>query len=322
MLIVNVTTSDPAGAIINQCKAVNRNFREHQARVICTRDLGFGWNTDVVLERGDDHLSPCAAAKWPEAEALIKSADVLVLHKPIELSIYDGGEFINRLLTWAKKTVVYHHGEGSLRLKAAEVLEWEKDIPGLRIVVTPDLLKAIPGAHYIPNVIDETILELTRLAAGEKLNPPEVSQCTTGNWEKDTAEINEARKFWPDHSFKLIYGLKHPECLLAKARSSIGIDHFQGYYGLSGLEYCALGIPCIVGLDGWNIRHIRDFFGSAETPFEIVPLQWLAESMNELLSDSEYRQERGERALKFMNETWTAAVVAGRLIELYQKEAA
>lgn len=307
MNILHVTTSDPAGAAIRQATAINRHT-SHKARVVVTRDLGYGWPVDILI------------GEPPDLEAFkahCQAADIIVLHKPVELEHF--GHILAPTLEFGKgkKFIIYHHGENSLRNNAVMVKDFEKDIPGQRIVVTPDLLRFLPSAIYFPNMVmvDEIPPEVNK----SRGTVPLVTQCATGNWEKDTEYIaTELRDKCPPHIWQVISGLKYQDCMEKKRLSDIGVDHLQGYYGLSGLEYCAMAIPCLCGIDGFNGAHIREFFGTDSTPFCVVGKQDFTPRIARLLIDEDARLLEGQRARKFMFQHWHEAKLAERICGIYE----
>ncbi len=311
MLIVNLTTSDPAGAIIRQAQAINR-YTEHTARVICSRDLGFGWDKDDFLIG-----EPCAVSR---VASLLRDADIIILHKPTELNNIDTVSGITLLdfgLKLGKKFAIYHHGEASFRKDPQAVADFQANIEGPRIVVTPDLLEKSPGSVFVPNTIDAYDM---RYLPSPKVNSgiPEISQCNTFNWEKDTDFIKDSLEQTPQCKFKLISNRTWPDCLREKKLSDIGIDHLQGYWGLSGLEYAAMGVPCISGIDSFNAAHIRKFFKTESIPFVQVTRETFLPKLRNLLNNEEMRRGMGEYHRELMLHIWRPAYIAEKITEIYQ----
>ena len=240
MKIIHLTTSDPAGAIINQCQAINKHT-DSEARLICINDLGYGWDSDILLD--ENNLYGCE--QFGQVPDLIKEFDLTVLHKPVELNAISE-KLLADVLEWSKNVAIYHHGEPSLRAEAAKVIQFEDTIAScLKIVVTPDLLKLVPNSVFLPNCYNEDAISKYMPSENDDIDCDVlITQCWTGVGEKDIDFVVEELTGLVNCSYSLIKQVPFHKCLEKKAKSDIacGLSESGAQTGVEKVEnYSFLG---------------------------------------------------------------------------------
>jgi hypothetical protein len=110
----------------------------------------------------------------------------------------------------------------------------------------------------------------------------------------------------------------HAEALLLKKSGDVGIDEIAtGSYHLSGLEYVAMGIPCICNLDGYTLKTLRDVSGSDTTPFSLANRDNFNGVIRSLLTSNEHIYA-GQKARMWMEKYWNPAALLKHYEEMYQ----
>jgi len=311
MLILNITSTDPAGSVMNLVKAVNR-YTKHKARLITThRILKFDFDYDIWQVKDDLN----------EVEYLLNNADVFHLHKIDEdYILYD--RFLVKDFTKGKPIFYHHHGNKIFR-DNPEHFRWKYKMKNAKVFVsTPDLLRLIPEAKYLPNCVP--INDVRYLPRGRvKKEKVVVGHCPTNRELKNTELfIDTIVKLKEKYDIEgvVIEDKTLKETLELKRLCHIGFDHLGGYYGLSALEFLSMGIPTVSGLDELNKTQIREFFGCSEIPFVIANKDNLYKTIETLIKDAGMREEIGIKSRKFMERYWTEKYIANKYIEEVKKE--
>lgn len=338
MLIVHVTTTDPAGAVYNLARAVNEHT-PHRARVITTAYVnGFQFPRDIFeLYDGGE-----------EIDALLRDADVIHFHKITEEFSFDfensGGarrEFkIANYITEGKRVVYQIHGHPSERANVKEMAEMYAEKKRPVLIVSPvlaqeyrpilgDLLRWSPNCvpvndvKYLPRQTDA----LHTVTYPER--PPEkkymVIQTPTDTVIKSTHVIREAvenvGKDLPVFFYQVgPMPIATQETTLKMMRAShIVFDNLGGNAGLASLQGLSMAKPVIAGLADCTLDAISDYFGVSR---DRIPW-WIAKTQSEveggvrtLLQDS-VRRHFGEESRKFMENVWSDKNVAQRLADFY-----
>lgn len=338
MLIAHVTTTDPAGAVINAVNGINRHTR-HRARLVTTAKNGYLFPGDI------DFISDAGE----EIESLLIKADVIHLHKlreddmgiPIKLpkSGIDReikvSDFIH--VNGKEKKVVYHiHGHPYERENVEEnasAYKYKLKSGRALLASTPDLAKAYSkfvDVTYFPNCIPENDAKYLPRETDEPLMSVDgerryaVFHSPTNVVLKDVRLVEEAisnlSKSLPVFYFQ-VTACPQVQMLTFKRAAHIVFDHMQGYYGLSSLEGLSMGKPTIAGLSDHSIEAMCDFFKieHTEIPWQTPrSLNALQLCIGDLVVDHGFRRELGERSRKFMESTWSEKNVALRLAALYE----
>lgn len=311
MKILMITENDPAGVAITFCNAINR-YTSHSCRLI-TKEIRYNF----MFEK-DLHLPFLNEEGYEEIVKLLKESDILYFHMlsdenvtlgPINVKEYSDG----------KKIVHHHHGHPDFRSNPDKYRKKYIGTNRTVIVSTPDLLKLIPEALWVPNPVplfDELFMP-EQLPDEDKIL---LCQSPTRKDLKNTEEFirvaEEICAEFSNVSYKIIENTKYTDCLKIKKRCHIHFDHMQGYYGVSSLESLSQGRPVIAGLDDFNIRCIKQFTGDCELPWVIAKeSDSLKSKIRELVFDNGMRKAAGCQARTFMTEKWNEPNVLNALFD-------
>ncbi len=338
MLIVHVSSTDPAGSIFNFVNAINRHTK-HRARAITTMRIpafNFGEDIGPIMDGGD------------EIEALLEKADVIHLHKvqddfKIQVTLpkskvkkeFNVGDFLKKK---GKKVIGHIHGHPYERESVKENADKYRSLGWPVLTSTPDLeamyaphlgLKVnyfpncvpINDALYLPRETDKPITALMNGAPQERLV---VFQSPTHTVLKNVATIKGVvEKLGASIPLMFVYAweMEHKMTLRHKRNAHIVFDHMEGYYGLSSLEALSMGKPTIAGLSDHTMTRICEFFGcnAGDLPWYIARNRdQLEMCIKDLALNQDYRTEAGARGRRFMEKIWSEERVGQRLAALYE----
>lgn len=312
MNILMITDNDPAGTGIAFCKAINR-LTDHRCRLITrSQRYGFDYESDI-------HLPDCDDSIYDEIRDLLKKADVIHFHMLSDESVQLGPLKVSDY-TAGKHLVHHHHGHPDFRSNGAFFREKYKRNGRPVLVSTPDLLKLVPAAAWVPNLVpvDDPLLSITEEPDG---GPVVACQAPTRKEIKNTSDfiraVEQLKKSCGIESV-IIEGKRNRECLEIKRKCHIHFDHMQGYYGVSSLESLSMGKPVIAGIDSWNRTHILGFTGTETLPWHIArnPDE-LVDVLSRLCSSKDERVSSGRQSRRFMEKHWNEEKVVTRLIAAY-----
>lgn len=334
LLIVHVTNTDPAGAVMNLVRAVN-TFTPHRARLITTQMIpAFDFPKDILdqYDGGD------------ELVALLEKADVIHFHKvkddfSFDLELARGlrtiklSDFLN-----GKKVIHHIHGAPHERNFPQETAEAYAATGRLVLAATPDLEEVYrqwyPNVQYFPNCVPIGDVRYLPRATDDPIMGADGTTKKYCVFQSGTHAVLKNMHVIRDVMDKLSKELPvfflhtTPEniqtqdfALRHKRIAHVVFDHIEGYYGLSSLEAMSMGKPTIAGLSDYTINAICTFFGVGA---EDIP--WLvcrnADSIEvmirNLILDEGMRLSYGKLSRKFMEEVWSDAVIANRLANVYQ----
>jgi hypothetical protein len=145
-----------------------------------------------------------------------------------------------------KEIVIHYHGS-DIREKQ---LPWYNNSADIIYVSTPDLLKYVPDAKWLPNIaIDSELPHDVRKKYIESEHKFRILHCPTNPSIKGTKYIEEAitdLTALHDFEYVTITGRSHEEVLQEMAKCDLYIDQLIiGYYGVSAMECAAIGVPVV-----------------------------------------------------------------------------
>ena len=316
MKILMITENDPAGMGIAFTKAINA-YTPHSCRLITTQiRYNFEFEKDL-------HLPDLDAQGLDEVRDLLRRADVIQFHMgadenlelgPIQIKDYIKGKIL----------VHHHHGHPHFRAHPDVYRKKYRHLKRKSIVSTPDLLKLLPDAIWLPNIIP--IYDSFYMPHPVSENGyVRVGQSATRKDLKNTAELIEVVQELqqdpapPELKLDVIENTEHTECLRQKNLCHIIFDHMQGYYGVSSLESLSQGKPVIAGLDNWNIKQIKKFTGTDRLPWIVTRTKAeLKVALDMLRHDPDLRRQLGDYSRKFMEECWSEQRILERLLDFYE----
>lgn len=315
MNIVMITDNDPAGVAITLSRAITR-LTEHDCRLITrSKRYNFEFDTDLHLPDFDDD-------DWDEVEYILKGADVFHFHilddENVKLGPLQVKPFTRRRLL-----VNHHHGHPDLRSRPEFFRGKYERLNRPVLVSTPDLMKLMPRATWLPNpvALDDPLLTPDN---GRTLDKIEVIQTPTRIDLKNTAEFARAMSVVAARNGhvrgRIIENTPHKECLAIRRRAHVAFDHMQGYYGLASIEALSQGLATIAGLDDHCLGLVSDFAGGAEPPWLIARTEArLIGLLEELSADVGRLPELWSSSRDFMERHWTERIIVDRLQAFYEE---
>ncbi len=334
MKIIHITNTDPAGSVYNFMRATNEHT-SHRARLITTNAIPqFEFPRDImdIFDSGD------------EAEALLRDADVIHLHKvddtfTVELPLEQGPRIL-KISDYTKGKKVVHHIHGTPRERGyvKETAENFSKEGRLMLCSTPDLAEVYQHyysrAQYFPNCVPINDVRYLPRATDDAITGEDritkrfcVFQSGTNSILKNMHVIEEVMeklgkelpvfflKTSPSNIQTQDMTLRH------KRIAHIVFDHIEGYYGLSSLEGLSMGKPTIAGLSEYTIRAICSFFGieSNKLPWVVCrDAKEIEKRIREIILDEIQRLTIGNESRKFMEDIWSDDAIARRLVEIYE----
>ncbi len=303
MNILMITANDPAGMGIAFTNAINR-YTEHSCRLITTAEkYGFDYEKDI-------HLPDIHDDDFGEVEHLLNNADIFHFHVLNDENSHLGPLVIRDYIN-GKKILHHHHGHPDYLINVDAYNEKYRKLKRKVIVSTPDLLKLAKNATWVPNLVP--IHDVNFLPRHDSSLPQEVikiCQCPTRKYHKHTQEFKtitqKLQGKYPHVETLIIENRPYIECVRIKRTCHIVFDHMRGWFGISSLESISHGKPVIAGLDDWNIECIKEFTGSHKLPWIIARTQdELQDKLEELITDSELRNNTGIKSRRFIEDYWT-----------------
>lgn len=315
MRVAMITVNDPAGVASLMRSALNKGGR-HQCRLITTElryNFMFPKDLHVPWLQGDELQQVEQALEWADIFHFHMLADENTPLGPFRAREHMAGKII----------VHHHHGHPEFRAKP-ECFRRKYAELGRRnlLVSTPDLMRMLPEARWQPNFAPEQ----EPLYSPSPRTPDGRIRLGHSPTRKDLKNTNDLLAVCaalaselPELELDVIENTPHVECLERKQACELFFDHMQGYYGMASLEALAQGVPTIAGLDDWNRRCIKEFFGCETLPW--IPAHargGLAAAVRSLVRDKDLRRQTGQVSRDFMLSVWSERKVAGSLAEWYE----
>lgn len=158
---------------------------------------------------------------------------------------------------------------------------------------------------------------VNRMRAKGGLKLPIVVQTPSSPKKKNTKYIRAALGRRKDIEFHIVRG-SHRSVLRGKAKADIGIGPFtKTAFGLSGLEFLAMGIPLITHAKPIGEAALLKHYG--ELPYFDRPLSQLSDAVTELLQDRALLKEYAAKGLQYAYQFHDYPVVAKKFIALVKE---
>lgn len=316
MNILMLAVNDPAGTGIGFCRAVNRLGR-HTCR-IATLETRYthSWPKDL-------HVPDLDEGGLAELERLLKTSDVFHFHMTADENLRFG-PFLPAEHLPGKAIVHHEHGHHDFRGNPDAFREKYRLLGRRNLLVsTPDLKRMMPEACWQPNLVHQDEPGL-RPRERDWRGPLRLAHSPTRKDLKNTDEllavVGGLRAEGLGLELDLIDNVPHAECLERKGAAHALFDHMQGYYGVSSLEGLSQGLAVIAGLDEWNLAHVADFAGVAQSRLPWVlarDAEDLRFALRGLASDLDRCRRIGEASRRFVEDCWSEAKVAGLLCDFW-----
>jgi glycosyltransferase involved in cell wall biosynthesis len=317
MNILMIGRNDPAGMMITFANALNR-YTEHTARVI---SLETRYNMEYEY---DIQLGRLPEEDYGEIEHLLKTSDLIHFHMLVNEHIMIGPLVVREYVS-DKPMYHHHHGHPDFLINADRYQDRYRKLGRRCGVSTPDLLKLIPDAVWLPNMVP--LQEADFLPRPDHLGDQSevrVVQAPTRKWHKHTAEFERVmERISADHPnarMEILTGYSYRGCLKQKRRSHVVFDHMNGWFGISSLESLAHGIPVIAGLDEWCTEQMKAFAGTDSLPWVVARTEEELESqIRDLVNNPGRRVDVGAASRTFMENHWSERDALAVLLDEYAK---
>ena len=184
-------------------------------------------------------------------------------------------------------------------------------------VSTPDLVEFVPGAIWLPQLVD--IDEIDAIIADEKPYSSKpggritIAHAPTATNMKGSRFVEEAisdlQKRGYEVELKLLTGMSHAEVIKAMYRADIVIDQLlNGAYGVVSIEAMALRKPtvCFIRED------LMTVYGN-ELPIWSASVHDLSERLVALIENKSRWREIGEKSRQYVENTHAAEAVFARM---------
>ena len=312
-----ITANDPAGMAIAFTNAINR-YSKNTCRLITSEErYGFAYETDI-------HLPDTHDDDFTEVEDLLKNADIIHFHMLSDENSHVGPLLVKNYIK-GKKIIHHHHGHPHFRANPDFYRKKYKQLRRKVVVSTPDLLKLIPEATWVPNIvpINDPLLMPRRQTDNGKIligqSPTRKDLKNTTEFIKVVSALQADKQLHMEIELQIIELMEHKICLTEKNKCHIIFDHMQGYYGVSSLECLSQAKPVIAGLDAWNTKCIREFTGTDHLPWLVARnAQELQSVLIDLINDRHARHQAGRKSRQFMKKFWNEQQVLQILLDVYQ----
>ena len=313
--VVYFATRDYASGCYHYAAALNQVDR-WAARLVVVHPHQYGYPTDIV------YGAPTLIS--PELHQLLEEADVV--HVKDEGGFFDGSNRVDSdLLTRPGKPRVFQlYGGVARRLQDDE--DWRDHVRSHDAVfaVTPDLCFEWGDVRFIPHAVDATATPVTWVDSDLVGHSPSRRE------RKGTELFLEAARIL-GVEVDLIEGVPNAECVARKAKVGFFFDQagydvlasgrVVGWYGMSGLEALARGVPTMAHLSDEAFERAGHAIRSS---LPVVDSGVTVESIKKALVGLLEMTPEERAVLSSTSRRWVESfhdysVIGPRLVELYEE---
>ncbi len=314
MNILMLTANDPAGMGIAFTDAIN-TYTEHRCRLITTETrYNFAFKKDI-------HIPDVADDGFDEIEELLKNADIFHFHILSDESM-TVGPFIVRDYIRGKAVLHHHHGHPYFHKHPGEFRRKYQKLKRKAVVSTPDLLRLLPEALWVPNILpihnpiympekrrknDGSVI-VGHSPTRQDLKKTDIFKRVMDRTTSKNAQVEK----------RIITNTLHKTCLDLKRGCDIFFDQLGPSFGVSSLEALSQGLPTIAKLDSFNIESICEFARSTSIPWvNADDEESLENAIERLVNDASLREIIGKESRSFMEKCWHERRILRRLFNAY-----
>ncbi len=308
MNILSVNYEDLAGLSYNLCTAINELTDHHATSVT----LASTWIRYPTMVGGKEAIQ----AKMP---GLVRDADVIHINELPTLLFSIG----SKPEDCQGKQIIYHaHGSKFRRRYPRYLKTLYSNFPQAKVIVsTPDLLALVPKATWFPSIVP---IEHYRKEYPMKRNDPPIiygAQTRPKRYRSSMIKVlDQLREEGLDFEVQWIYGKQHRINLTLKAQADIYYDRvISPMYGVNAIEAAGFEMPVVCSMDSFAKDHIDSL--RIDCPFTDPHLQTADDQKDELyrlITDKNYRIQRGEAAYKYVQAMHSPEVGVKRFLEMIE----
>jgi len=211
-----------------------------------------------------------------------------------------------------KKIVMHYHGDD---IRGRKETFFARRLCHTKFVATPDLLKYVPGAVWIPNPVN--LEELLYVGCKRHNSKIKIVHAPSNRAKKGTEYLIDACNGLKKEGCKielcLIENTPHKEAIETYKQADIIVDQLLlgAGCGVFGFECMALGKPVCVYVDAEN----KPYFESM--PFINASSSNIKENLRILVGDASLRAKLGKKGRKYIESNHNPANAARKVLNFY-----
>ena len=310
MKLLFIDLHNVAGSGMQHALAINR-YSNSQAHVLCHEPHPF-----IEPASPDCNVIYTKPGWSPAIKELLKNADLLVFLEEDDVDTV-GWPADFQDIAGHKPHMHFYVGQRVHKGVAARQRAGKTVLTGL-----PHVLRMYPGSHFYhgfyPTVLDT--LELREPLSQTDgilrvLHTPSLPHASQHRYlyHKDTASFLEAaqtlKERFPQVRFLQLAGVPHHKILQARLDCDIAFHQLRGFMGMTGNEAMFLRRPTIQATDRENLnRHLELWGLDTKIPWVRADRTNLAEAIEKLLVDADYREQVARDCRTFMLQYYSAEV--------------
>jgi len=310
MRLLFIDLHNVAGSGMQHALAINR-YSNSQAHVLCHEPHPF-----IEPASPECNVLYTKPGWSPQIKELLQAADLLVFLEEDDVDTVGWPADFQEI---ARKKPHLHFYVGQ-RVHSGVAGRQRPD----KTVLTglPHVLRMYPRSHFYhgfyPTVLDT--LELREPLSQTDgilrvLHTPSLPHASQHRYlyHKDTASFLEAaqvlKERFPQVQFLQLAGLPHHKILQARLDCDIAFHQLRGFMGMTGNEAMFLRRPTIQATDRENLnRHLELWGLDTQIPWIRADRSNLAEAIEKLLLNAEYREQVARDCRTFMLQYYSAEV--------------
>jgi len=277
--------------------------------------FGYRAKNEYNLNIFPNHAVISRILSLPKMLSIVKNYDLLHFHCftilpcSIDLPLWKA---------MGKKIYIHYRGSDIRNLKyiyRVTPARWADRL----IVSTPDLLKVVPEAEWIPNPLDVQNFPYVDEFIKDDKRPLRVLHAPSNPTTKGTHLIHKGVKMAQKAGYPIIFecltGKSHARVLKAMQQADIIIDQMIAQYGVYGVISCeamAMGKPVICSI---NEEYDHVYNGCPILPTRNDDPAEIAAHLINLAENAEYRYRLGKEGRKYMERTHDTNIIINRLYQ-------
>jgi len=318
MNILIVSHFDPAGLGIKQKKTIEKHTN-HNCRLICLTAHPFGYEYDILIDELND---------FEEVTHLVKEADVIqfmitdwedtVPFGPIEWADWVEGKRICILLPGEPFILnPVPQAEKYLKYNVRTIPTWNRVADDLHETLYQPLPTPMPSLLNDPYYKDlfQPIEKPNERVVVTHFPSADIRK---GSFLFDRV-MEDIIKTHRNVHCSTIRGQSHRDAMRIMWESDIVFDEIwiEGLWGQTTIEAISMGKVALAWLPEKTISWWNKACGCDHMPIVNVDPENLKETLIQLVTDSNLREERGRQGRQWFEKYWDSPRTVGKIIEFY-----